>query len=72
MPQSAVAIDAQIDRDDASEDFIKEKLHANIRSSGTDPIAGRITPQIGRVTAVMALALPGLVRPGPVLVQLQE
>jgi hypothetical protein len=30
---SAAAIDAQIDRDDASDNFIKEKLHANIRSS---------------------------------------
>ena len=28
---SAAAIDAQIDRDDASDDFIKEKLHSNIR-----------------------------------------
>jgi hypothetical protein len=27
IPQFAVAIDAQIDRDDASDDFIKEKLH---------------------------------------------
>jgi hypothetical protein len=33
IPYSAVAIDAQIDRDDASDNFIKEKLHANIRSS---------------------------------------
>jgi hypothetical protein len=31
MPQFAVAIEAQIDRDDASDDFIKEKLHSNIR-----------------------------------------
>src|SRR5882757_7642717 len=28
---SAAAIDAQIDRDDASDDFTKEKLHSNIR-----------------------------------------
>jgi hypothetical protein len=27
-PQSAAAVDAQIDRDDAGDDFIKEKLHA--------------------------------------------
>jgi hypothetical protein len=27
MPQFAAAIDAQIDRDDASDDFIKEKPH---------------------------------------------
>src|ERR1022692_4515984 len=33
IPYSAPAIDAQIDRDDASDSFIKEKLHANIRSS---------------------------------------
>jgi hypothetical protein len=33
IPYFAVAIDAQIDRDDASDNFIKEKLHASIRSS---------------------------------------
>jgi hypothetical protein len=33
IPYFAVAIDAQIDRDDASDNFIKEKLHANIRPS---------------------------------------
>jgi hypothetical protein len=33
IPYSAVAIDAQIDRDDASDNFIKEKLHADIHSS---------------------------------------
>ncbi|MEH2567306.1 hypothetical protein [Bradyrhizobium sp. AZCC 2289] len=33
IPYFAVAVDAQIDRDDASDNFIKEKLHANIRSS---------------------------------------
>jgi hypothetical protein len=43
IPQFAVAIDAQIDRDDASDDFTKEKLHSNIHSSSTDPIPGRIT-----------------------------
>jgi hypothetical protein len=31
-PQLAIAIDAQIDGDDASENFIKKKLHSNIRS----------------------------------------
>ncbi|HST09129.1 MAG TPA: hypothetical protein VLL05_02035 [Terriglobales bacterium] len=36
MPQFAAAIDAQIDCDDASDDFIKEKPHSNIRSSRTD------------------------------------
>jgi hypothetical protein len=30
---SAAAIHAQIDRDDAGDNFIKEKLHAKIRSS---------------------------------------
>jgi hypothetical protein len=32
IPQFAAAIDAQIDCDDASDDFIKEKPHSNIRS----------------------------------------
>ena len=36
IPQFAAAIDAQIDCDDASEDFKKKKLHSNIRSSSTD------------------------------------
>jgi hypothetical protein len=31
MLQFAVAVDTQIDRDDARDDFIKEKLHSNIR-----------------------------------------
>jgi hypothetical protein len=31
VPQLAVAIDAQIDGDDASHNFIKKKLHSNIR-----------------------------------------
>jgi hypothetical protein len=34
-PQFAAAIQAQIDGDDASEDFIKKKPHANIRSEVT-------------------------------------
>jgi len=33
IPYSAPAIDAQIYRDDASDNFIKEKPHANIRPS---------------------------------------
>jgi hypothetical protein len=41
IPESAAAIDAKIDRDDASDNFIKEELHANIRSSG----AARMTRQ---------------------------
>jgi hypothetical protein len=36
IPQFAAAIEAQIDCDDASDDFIKEKLHSNTRSSSTD------------------------------------
>jgi hypothetical protein len=36
IPQFAAAIEAQIDCDDASDDFIKEKLHANIRSPSTN------------------------------------
>src|SRR5262245_48955723 len=39
MPLFAAAIDAQIDCDDASDDFIKEKLHSNIRSSSADSMA---------------------------------
>jgi hypothetical protein len=40
MPQFAAAIDAQIDCDDASDDFIKEKLHSkNIRSSSTESMS---------------------------------
>jgi hypothetical protein len=30
VPYLVVAIDAQIDRDDASDDFIKEELHAHL------------------------------------------
>jgi len=33
IPYCAPAIDEQIDCDDARDDFIKEKLHSNIRSS---------------------------------------
>jgi hypothetical protein len=72
MPQFAAAIDAQIDSDDASDDFIKEKLHANIRSSSTESMTRPYCSSIGRVTAVIALALLGLVWPDLVLVQLQE
>jgi putative effector of murein hydrolase len=57
MPQFAVAIEAQIDRDDASDDFIKEKLHSNIRSSRTDPMTMPYCASIGRVKAVVSLAL---------------
>jgi hypothetical protein len=32
-PHYAAAIDAQRDRDDASDDFIKKRLHSNIRSA---------------------------------------
>jgi hypothetical protein len=68
LPQFAVAIDAQIDRDDASDDFIKKKLHSNSRSSSTDPMTRPYDPSIDRVPS----ALPGLVRSDLVLVQLQE
>jgi hypothetical protein len=40
MPQLATAIDTQIDRDDASDDFIKEKLHSNIRASHAPALLG--------------------------------
>jgi len=72
IPQSAAEIDAKIDRDDAGDDFIKEKPHANIRSSSTDPMTRPYYSSIGRVTAVIALALPGLVWPDLVSVQLRE
>jgi len=56
IPYCAPAIDEQIDCDDARDDFIKKKLHSNIRSS----------------SAVIAFALLGLVWPDLVLVQLQQ
>jgi len=40
IPQFAAAIEAQIDCDDASDDFIKEKPHANIRSSSANSVTG--------------------------------
>ena len=36
MPHVAAAIEAQIDCDDAGDDFVKEKLHSNIHSSSTE------------------------------------
>jgi hypothetical protein len=42
MPQFATAIEAQIDCDDASDDFIKEKPHSNIRSMN------RVADNVGR------------------------
>jgi hypothetical protein len=41
MPKFAAAIEAQIDCDDTGDDFIKEKLHSNIRSSSTDSMSAR-------------------------------
>jgi hypothetical protein len=58
MAQFAAAIDAQIDRDDASDDFIKEKLHSIIRPSGTDAMTRPYYSSIGRVTAVLAFGYP--------------
>jgi hypothetical protein len=71
MPQFAVAIDAQIDRDDAGDDFIKKKLHSNIRRSSTHPMTRPYSPSIGTVSGDIASALSGLVWPDLVLVQLQ-
>ena len=71
IPQGAVANDAQIGRDDTSDDFIKEKLHSNIRVSNTDPIPAVFVP-IDRFPAVIATILPGLVWLGSALVQLRE
>jgi hypothetical protein len=72
MAQFAAAIDAQIDRDDASDDFIKEKLHSIIRPSGTDAMTRPYHSSIGRVTAVLAFGYPVWVWPDLVSVQLQE
>jgi hypothetical protein len=72
IPQLAVAIDAQIDRDDASDDFIKKKLHSNIRASSARSMTRPHYRSLGKVRPVIALALPGLVRLDLVLVQLQE
>jgi hypothetical protein len=69
VPDDAVAIDAQIDRDDASDNFIKEKLHI---CSSSHWLHDRLYAAIGRVTAVIALGLPGLVSPDLGLVQWQE
>jgi hypothetical protein len=70
-PQFAAAIDAQIDRDDASDDFIKEELHASIRSSSTDSMTSPYGSSIGRAAAVIALAPLSLVCANLILVQLQ-
>jgi hypothetical protein len=42
IPQFATAIEAQIDCDDASDDFIKEKPHSNIRH------INRVADNVGR------------------------
>ena len=39
MPQFAAAIEAQINCDDTSDDFVEEKLHSDIRSSRADSMA---------------------------------
>ncbi|MEO8317397.1 MAG: hypothetical protein ABI561_03650 [Bradyrhizobium sp.] len=56
ITQFAAAIEEQIDRNDASDDFIKEKLHANIRTSSAGSMTGPYYRSIGRGTAVIALA----------------
>jgi hypothetical protein len=40
VPQRAAAIDAQIDRDDTSNDLVEEELHSNIRSSSAASMTG--------------------------------
>ncbi|WFU43149.1 hypothetical protein QA640_12270 [Bradyrhizobium sp. CB82] len=52
-PHLADAIDAQIDRDDASDDLIKEELHSNIRSSSPDWTIRPYSSSIGRPGADM-------------------
>src|SRR6516165_864770 len=42
MPQCATAIHAQIECDDASDDFVKEKLHSKVRSRPVDWSALRL------------------------------
>jgi hypothetical protein len=54
QPQFAAAIEAQIDCDDTSDDFIKEKLHSNIRSSSTVSMTRPYCSSIGRVSHCMA------------------
>ena len=44
VPQLAAAIDAQIDGDDTGEDFIKEELHSNTRSSSAGSMTGPTVP----------------------------
>src|SRR5260221_1489025 len=68
-PQVAIAIEAQIGGDDASDDFIEEKLHSNVRSPSTDSMTGPYCLSNGR--ALISLALSRLVWPVLALVQLQ-
>ncbi|MGY8677462.1 hypothetical protein Q2941_06560 [Bradyrhizobium sp. UFLA05-153] len=66
-PHCAEAIDAKIDCDDASDDFIKKELHSKIRSPSNrfdDQAVLRVNRQGYRLGAVMS--------PDLVLVQLQE
>jgi len=48
MLQFAAAIEAQIDCDDAGDDFIKEKPHSNIRSSSPQDGRSEAMPILGR------------------------
>jgi hypothetical protein len=69
IPEFAAGIDAEINRDDASDDFTKEKLHS-IRSSSAGSMTIPYCPS--KVTAAIAAALPGLVWPDLGLVHLQK
>jgi hypothetical protein len=51
-PQLAAAVEEQIERDDASDDFIKEEMHSNIRSQCPDSMIRPCASSIGRVIAI--------------------
>jgi hypothetical protein len=45
MPKFSAAIEEQIDCHDASDDFIKEKMHSIVRSSGADRWDAQTSPR---------------------------
>jgi hypothetical protein len=62
VPHCAAAIEAQVDCDDASDDFVKEKLHSNVRASGPGSMTGGNARPSARLRAGCryASALPAL------------
>jgi hypothetical protein len=71
-PKRAAAIEAQIDRNDASENFIEEKLHSKNPLIKSRCDAGPSCPPGVGASCGHALSLLGLVRSDLALVQLQE